>query len=76
MDIDNINDIEVLRDVAKYGKLKTKCAIANHRGYIFNANEYYEALQYPDHIELLSDDFQTSISLSFRSAKQCLYWKG
>ena len=73
MDIDNIDDIELLRQIARHGKVKLKQSVANQSGYVFNIGNYYPAIQYPDHIELFSYDYNNKLSLKYRPARKYIY---
>lgn len=73
MDIDNINDIEVLRCAAKEGRAKVKNDIINDDGFIFKSGEYYMMSQDQYGVELYSDDYEHYAYLSYEAAENHLF---
>jgi len=72
MDIDNINDIEVLRDIAKKGRVKMACTVVCQK-FTFEAEEYYLAANGFDCIEIYSEDLKCKARFRFEGADRIFY---
>ena len=58
MDLDNINDIEVLREMAKHGRIKLiKDVNADEGNYVFKNGYWYIVEQDEDNVFIMSEDF-------------------
>lgn len=75
MDLDNINDIEVLRDLAKKNRVKMKKdAYANDgTNYLFKENHWYYIEQDQFLATIYSDDFKSECCFSYDDANRYLF---
>lgn len=74
MDLDNITDIEVLRNIAKKYMVKVKVNILSDNGIcIFRAGHWYDFEQSDFDITIFSDDGQSHYSFSYEKAGEYLY---
>ena len=68
MDLDNINDIEVLRKIAKKGRVKLKYDIDE----IFRKGFWYLVEQDYFGVTIFSDDHQYGKTFTYEEAEKCL----
>jgi hypothetical protein len=73
MNLDNITDINFLKDKLKGFMAKVKVDIDNEMGYVFKQEEYYFLEQDQDCIQLFSDDYEHSCYLTYDEASKHLY---
>ena len=75
MDIDNITDIEILRDAAKYGRVKMKkdCYSTDGYGFIFKKDMWYHINQEDFGVTIISDDGENWCDLSYEECERYLY---
>lgn len=75
MDLDNINDIEVLRDLAKKNRVKMKKdAYANDgTNYLFKENHWYYVEQDQFSVTIYSDDFKSECCFSYDDVNRYLF---
>ena len=75
MDIDNIMDIEVLREAAKYGRVKMKkdCYSTDGHIFIFKKDMWYHVDQDESGVTITSDDNEHYCDLSYEESDRYLY---
>ena len=75
MDLDNINDIEVLRDLAKKNMVKMKKDAHANDGtsYLFKENHWYYVEQDQFSVTIYSDDFKSECCFSYDDANRYLF---
>ena len=74
MDLDNINDIEVLREAAKNVRVKVKEDIDAYMGnYTFKKDFWYIVEQDEYYVRLYSDDYYHKVDLTYKEANEYLY---
>jgi hypothetical protein len=71
MNIDNINDVEVLRNELKNHMIKCKKDFIKD-GSVFHKDEYYDIEQDEDLIYMF-DDYGTLVTLEYNEAEEYLY---
>ena len=73
MDLDNINDIEVLRKAAKSGRAQLKKDVKAIRGnYTFKKNFWYHVEQDEYGVSIFSEDYIYEASFTYMEASECL----
>ena len=73
MDLDNINDVEVLREAAKSGRAKLKKDVVSNNGdYIFKKGFWYYVDQDDYEVSIVSEDFIYSASFTYGEALEYL----
>ena len=73
MDLDNINDIEVLRKAAKNGRVQLKKDIdAYGSKYTFKKDFWYLVEQDEYYVKIYSEDYTHEVSLTYREANEYL----
>ena len=77
MDLDNINDVEILREAAKKGRAHLKkdidaISIAGNK-YTFKKDYWYLIEQDEFYIHIFSEDFTCDVYLTYREADEYLY---
>lgn len=74
MDLDNINDIEVLRNAAKFGRAQLKKDVNADRGnYIFKKGYWYLVEQDEYYVSIYSDDYKYTRMFTYKEANEYLY---
>lgn len=75
MDIDNIMDIEVLREAAKYGRAKMKkdCYSTDGHEFIFKKDMWYHVNQDEFGVTITSNDGDSWCDLTYEEAERYLY---
>ena len=73
MDLDNINNIEVLRKIAKNGRAQLKYDIDE----IFRKGFWYLVEQDYFGVTIFSDDYQYEKTFTYEEAEKCLerFWQ-
>ena len=73
MDLDNINDIELLRELAKFGRVQLAKSInADNGNYIFKEGFWYLMSQDENGVYLFSEGHKYRASLTYKAARECL----
>ena len=73
MDLDNINDIEVLREAAKKGRVQLKKDInAYGSSYAFKKGLWYLVEQDEYYVHIFSEDYTHTAALTYREANEYL----
>lgn len=73
MDLDNINDIEILREAAKRGRVKLKKDIvSNDDNYIFQKGLWYYMAQDRNGVYIFSEKYDYSAALTYETAREYL----
>lgn len=76
MDLDNINDIEVLREIAKRVRVKVKEDIdAYENEYTFKKGFWYIVDQDEYYVRIYSEDYTHEANLDYEEASKYLYNK-
>lgn len=71
MDLDNINDIETLREAAKRGRVQIKKTIAAIGSeYIFRKGFWYLMSQDESNVTIYSEHYMHSIDIPYRLADE------
>lgn len=75
MDLDNISDIEILREAAKCNRVKMKkdCYSTDGQTYIFKKNMWYHIDQDETGVSLMSDDGEYWCDLPYEECDRYLY---
>lgn len=74
MDLDNIDDIEVLREAAKNTRVKVKEDImAYGSSYTFKKDFWYIVEQDEYYVHIYSEDYIHTIALTYKEASKYLY---
>ena len=74
MDLDNINNIEVLRELAKSTRAKVKENISAYNGnYIFKKGFWYIVEQDEWYVYLFSEDYAHTVALTYKEEDKYLY---
>lgn len=75
MNLDNITDIEVLRNALKKHMVKVKKDFYSENGtmYIFKTDHWYNVEQDEDYITIYSDDEKSYCMFSYEEADEYLY---
>lgn len=74
MDLDNINDIEVLREAAKSTRVKVKEDVnAYCSDYIFKKDFWYIVEQDEYYVRIYSEDYTHEVALTYKEASRYLY---
>lgn len=73
MDLDNINDIEVLRELAKESRVKMKEDVDSEYGnYIFKKDYWYIIEQDEYYVTIYSDDYNHTKMFTYKEAGKYL----
>ena len=73
MDLDNINDIEVLREIAKESRTKMKeDADSDCDGYTFKKGYWYYCEQDKYYVTIYSDDYKHTRMFTYKEADKYL----
>ena len=73
MDLDNINDIEELREIAKVGRVQLLEDVDAHLGgYTFKKDYWYIVEQDDYHVWIYSEDYKYSRSFTYKEASKYL----
>ena len=73
MDLDNINDIEVLRKVAKYGRAQLKKDVDSVNGdYTFKEGFWYFVEQDEYGVTIFSDNYYHEVTFTYEEASKFL----
>ena len=77
MNLDNITDIEILKNTLKKHmvKIKKNCCSEDGTMYIFKANHWYNVKQDEDCITIYSDDGESYCIFTYSNADEYLYAK-
>lgn len=68
MDLDNINDIEILRELAKRGRVQLAKSVDDN----FKEGLWYLMAQDENGVYLFSEDYTYCLELSYKTASECL----
>lgn len=73
MDLDNINDIELLRELAKIGRVQlAKNVNADNGNYTFKEGYWYLMSQGENAVYLFSEGHKYRATLTYKAARECL----
>lgn len=73
MDLDNINDIEVLRKAAKCGRAQLKKDISSVNGdYIFKEGFWYFVEQDEYGVSIFSEDYHNEVTFTYEEVSKFL----
>ena len=73
MDLDNIDDIEILREAAKRGRVKLKKDVISNDGvYIFRKGQWYYMEQDRNGVYIFSEQYDYSADLTYETARRYL----
>lgn len=72
MDLDNINDIELLRNIAKKCRVQLKRDIDTCNDYIFRKGYWYLLEQDYFGVTIFSDDYAHEVFFTYEEAEKCL----
>lgn len=72
MDLDNIDNVEELRRIAKKGRVKLKKDIMLPNGYIFRKDFWYLVAQDYFGVTIFTDDYAEEVVFSYEEAEKFL----
>lgn len=77
MDLDNISDVETLRNIAKKHmvKMKKDTYATNGTGFLFKEGHWYEIDQDEYGVTVYSDDYSSECSFIYSEAENYLFKK-
>ena len=73
MDLDNINDIEILREAAKYCRVQIREDVVDDDGaYFFKKGYWYVVEQDEHYVTIYSDDYSYTRLFTYEEASEYL----